>query len=1022
MSFRSGAVRILFFFVVGYAISCSPSFCQTPFGSHSALTSAKMPVTLEPNVGQVSEPIRYIARSKNFEVGLRPSGFDLSLANAGKSHSVLALAFAGSDPEASITAYELKKSESNYFTSRDSSGWYTHVPNFGRVTYRGVYPGIDVTFYARGERLEHDFVVAAGADYRAIRIRVTGADGISIRADGSVRLATHEGNVILRRPDVYQNSPQGERRLNGKFIRVSRNEIGFKVKGNNPSSELVIDPVLTYSTYIAGSGSETASAIAVDQAGNVYLTGLSQSSNFPTVAPLQSTCGSSTPCATAFLTKLNASGDAVFSTYLGGEGNDSTGIAVDANGNVIVCGAANSATFPLVNSFTTYTGFTNTYAFVLSVSADGSHLNYSSLLGRMITYGGGDMASVAVDESGEAYVTGQTGDTAFPMTTGVLGTTFPGAGHPASLFITKVGTDGTILYSTPVPGTAPSTGSSEAYANEFIPQGIAVDSSGDVYVGGYGGQGLPTTPSAMLAMFPSDPSSTGYYGFILKLNPSASAIIYATYLPYTSSVNSIALDSSGLAYVGGHPFVGFTATPGAFQTQILSGADCICGAGFVAHLNADGSAYRAATILTGTPDHSNGGSDIMSLGVDISGSVWVGGLTASSDFPLKNPIVGDFPSNNIAGFITELSGDLTSDIFSTFLNGQDGYFGTNSLYAAPAQQGVIWATGTTYDTDFPTTASSFEPSLPTLPTGALSIGHGFVSRVDSTIPAASPCLSATSLGFDPTLVNTNSAPRSISLQNCGNALLHVQNITFTTGYFSQTNTCASAIPIGGSCAINVTFAPTVAVLGGNNAGGIYSTMLISDDASFSPQMVHVVGTAITTFSVGPALSGSTTVTVQAGQAATYELAATGGAGYSGLVAVNCVQVPINYSCNVNNNSPFVQVQPGAATDFIVTLTPKSSAAGVFGSPRNRVTGVSCVVVLIAFSLFAFSTRKRANSRFRFFAGSLACIGLLASAAVVVGCGGSQSSSPPSPTQTYVAEITASDAVNSQTVPLTLNVK
>jgi hypothetical protein len=948
----------------------------------------------------------------------------LNLAGRG----ALDLNFMNANSNAPISGLDRKASESNYFSGSDPSYWRTHVANYGRLLESGLYPGIDLLFYGNGANLECDFLLAPGADSRLIRIHLQGQEKLAVGQDGSLKVKFADGDLTFQAPIIYQDAPEGRQQIEGRFLIIGKQEVGFKISRYDHSRQLVIDPILSYSTYIAASSDEETSGVAVDQAGNVYVTGLTKSSDFPTKSSIQPTCGSYTPCATAFLTKLNSAGQVVYSTYIAGEGNYTTGIAIDSKGNAILTGAAGSQNFPTLHSYTTINS-SNPDAFVLSISPDGSELNYSTLLGEVI-YGPGTI--VAVDQFGSAYVTGQTFDSTFPVTPGVLGNSFPS--YPqGTLFITKLGSDGTILYSTPVPGNVSGGTSPLLNPNQFIPSGIAVDSGGDVYISGQAGIGLPTTTGVLSEEFPNDPNG-GPYGFAMKLNPTASTILYATYLPYTMSAKAIAPLADGSVYVAGevdepalsgtNPPVslGFTTTPGAFQSQIPLGKNCTCGAGYVAHLNAAGSAYLAATLLTGTPGDSNLGTDILSLALDPSGSVWVGGITGSYDFPLKNPIVGNFTPGWAAGFITQLSGDLTSVPFSTFMNGVDGWQPIYNLFLAPATQGVVWTAGTTYDADFPTTTNAFEPSIPNPLIDGMFLNfseHTFASRIDTTIAAASTCLSSTKLKFPDTLDTETSKPVLLTIQNCGNADLHVNSISIAGQNFSQTNTCSGPVAPGQSCSITLKFTPSGTLAFGTAP---MATLLISDDASYSPQAIYLSGLNLTEFLLAPVSPPNLTATVQPGQSATYQISVTGGPGYSGAVAMNCYpSVPSTYSCNIENN--FLQVQSGTTSIFRITVAPGQASSTTFRDWK-LVTPIFCgLLMLTAVVLYAFSMKKRADLTIGSLAGWLVCIGLLATLTYITGCGGGASGSSKGPTVTYGFRAVAADvSQNGKSLNLTLNVQ
>jgi len=960
----------------------------------------ELPLNFEP--GPAISPALFVAHSANLEIRLRPLGFDL-IANP---HVDLAVQFVDANAKTTITGGDRRVSESNYFMGSDPSKWRTHVPNFGSVRYADIYPGIDLIFYGNRERLEHDFVLGSGADPHRIRLRISGQETLSLEPDGNLKLGTSSGNLLFQAPRVYQLTPKGKRYISGRFLLVRGNEVGFAIGDYDRSLPLVIDPVLTYSTYLAGSGREQTAGAIADSSGNVYVTGITTSADFPTQSAEQPTCGI-TPCAATFLTKLNPSGDIVYSTYLAGTGNFSSSIAVDPSGNVIVGGYAESSTFPTLHSYATFGCCNLSYAFVLSVAPDGSQLNYSSLLGKIAL---GTSVYVAVDQAGAAYATGQTDDTAFPITPGLIGTSIPGYPYEA-LFVTKLKNDGTILYSTPVPGTLPISPYT-VNGDNFIPGSIAVDSNGNAYIGGEAGPGLPTTTGVISTAFPNDPSSPEYFGFILKLNPTASALTYATYLPGTSAVTAVALDPNGQVFAAGAVLTSFQATPGAFQTRIPAGTNCTCNGGFVAHLNSGATAYLAATYLTGTPAPSNEGTDIESLALDASGNIWAAGITASQDFPLRDPIVNLFPptASRGAGFVAELAEDLTTDVFSTFLTGQTGNSGAYNLFVAPIQQGVVWVAGATDDSDFPTTSSAFQRTLPSSTGGS---DHTFISKIDTTVAAASTCLSAVSLGFVNAEIGVTSAPESITIQNCGNAVLHVQSISISNSVFSETSTCLVPIPPGSSCVIMVTFSPSSLV-------SPPAVMTITDDSSFSPKTITLGGYGA--FSVTPAGTGPLSETIEAGQTANYSISVNAGPLFGGTVRLSCTQVPANFTCSIT--PPGVLLSPGASQYVSVSISaPSSSATRIPSFPC-----IGCAIGVLVFLSLAFARHFQelfADSFVRFFVFAT----LLLAICVIPGCGGgadpsntSTSSTTTSSTGTYTVLIVASDGSASESLPLALTVQ
>ena len=368
------------------------------------------------------------------------------------------------------------------------------MPSFARVKYTGVYPGIDLVYYGNQRQLEYDLLVAAHADPRRIALAFEGVRALSLDAEGNLILQTSHGEITQHKPVIYQDIDGKRQTVDGRYVLRAKNRVGFHVARYDTTRPLVIDPVLSYSTYLGGSGNDIGHAIAVDSSGNAYVTGVTRSANFPGASgksdPVRPRQGSND----VFVTKLNAAGSAlVYSTYLGGSGGDiGHAIAVDSAGNAYVTGETDSGTpTPTSVPFPTTGAFDATYnlggdAFVSKLNAAGNALVYSTFLG-----GGGTERGygIAVDGSGAAYVTGHTNsDNASSGPTGGFPTVGPLQANNNSpgiydAFVTKFSPGGALIYSTYLGGTG----------NEFSLYGgaIAVDSAGNAYVGGSTGASFP---------------------------------------------------------------------------------------------------------------------------------------------------------------------------------------------------------------------------------------------------------------------------------------------------------------------------------------------------------------------------------------------------------------------------------------------------------------------------------------------------------------------------------------------------
>lgn len=615
------------------------------------------------------------------------------------SESTLRLHVEGANPHPQVVGLDQLPGVANYFLSNDPHTWRSNVPSYARVMYRNIYPGVNLVYYGHQGTLEYDWQVQPGANPRAIALTIEGAQALHLDSQGNLVLQTAQGAITQQAPIVYQDVAGQRRVIATRYLLTGPHRIGFAVGSYNPKHALIIDPVLSFSTYLGGTGDDSGYSIAVDSTGDTYIVGGTTSTDFPIATGIQGSYGGGVTCpylcGDVFVTKVNAAGTAlVYSTYLGGDSYDlGNGVAVDAAGNVYVTGYTASDNFPTANALQPTCGCSSYSgdAFVTEINAAGSALVYSTYLGGS----GEDHGSgIAVDAAGNAYVAGETYSTNFPTVNPIQPHCGDTSGcNNGDVFVAKINTAGSApVYSTYLGGNGVDSLAGEWSRGDYN-NGIAVDAAGNTYVTG---ETTSTNFPTVNALHPSCGDTSGCDdAFVAKINAAGSALVYSTYLG-GSDIDygaGIAVDAAGSAYVTGGTYSTDFPTANALQPY------CSCsGTAFVTKINPTGSALVYSTYLGGTRfDFGNG------IAVNAAGNAYVTGGTYSTDFPTVNPIqahCGD-PSrcNNGDVFVTELTGLGTGVVFSTYLGGGQLDYGTD---IAVDSVGNAYITGETDSANFPT--------------------------------------------------------------------------------------------------------------------------------------------------------------------------------------------------------------------------------------------------------------------------------------------------------------------------------
>ncbi|RXH58944.1 SBBP repeat-containing protein [Granulicella sibirica] len=637
---------------------------------------------------------------------------------------------------------------SNYLVGNDPSKWHTSVPSFGKVEYGKVYPGVDLIYYGNQKQLEFDFVVQPGADTSAIGFKV---DGTS--KGGDVRLGINEAGdltadgkgILLHKPVLYQTDAGQKRHLvDGSFVLAGTNEVRFRIGEYDRSRQLTIDPTLAYSTYFGGPGDESAYGIGVDAQGNAYVLGYCDfgQSGVPTTPGAYET-KTKTPGYGLFVTKFNQDGSAlVYSTYL----TDSQGyaqpgsIAVSKAGNAYIPGQAYNMAGAYSSTFPTTPGayqrkFSDPSArFVTELNTSGTGLVYSTFLsdsGEQFQTPGN---VIALDEAGNAYVAGTTYANGFPVTPGVF-RTGPINNNQDVAFITKLNPQGSdLVYSALVAGGG------------VVLQGMAIDASHNIYLTGFTENypDFPVTPGAYLTV----PPHNGLVPFIMKINPTASAVVYSTF--FQGLPQAIAADSAGSAYVTGSTssYSMVPTTPGAFETT--TGCNLLCYPAFVTKFNPTGTALVYSTLLAGGSRFLSTGEAIV---VNSAGEAYISGETSDPKFPVTaeafQKVTTDDHSLNTDisdDFLTRLNATGTGLVYSTRIGG-NGY--DMNRFVALDSSGNAYMQGRSVQADvdhtpknYPTTPGAYQTTWPNsyrpTPEGeAYELGAMTISKFSFGIPFCS---------------------------------------------------------------------------------------------------------------------------------------------------------------------------------------------------------------------------------------------------------------------------------------------
>lgn len=901
----------------------------------------------------------------------------------------------------------------NYFIGKDPAKWHTNVPTYAKVRYKNVYPGIDLVYYGNHRQLEYDFEIQPNANPRQIEFAIQGASQIEVDGNGDLVLTTGTGDALhFQSPLVFQVSNGQRVEVSGGYVVKDKTHIGFQLGGYDPSKPLVVDPVLVYSTYMGGAGytqpngivvdssgcvyvvgytdsvdfplttfgslapnadhvfvakldasgssliyadyiggnsQDYGMALALDSANEVYLTGFTESSNFPLVNPYQ---GQQPGPSTGFVSQISADGSTLlYSTYFGGGDFDTPmSIGIDGSGQIHIAGYTNSQNFPVANAYQASVlpnqgGVYGLYSFLSEFNANGSALVYSTYLAgnsNVVETCGNNpcwpspysqVNTLAVDPDGNSYVAGITNTYNFPVSQGPYLATNTAPQNSSVGFVSKLNSSGNLDYSTYFYG---SSGTPVYIAS------IAVDGTGAAYIAGSvqsdGTFPITSTSICNPAVF----GSACGYGFMTKFDPTGATLLYSTFLGPNNyaTPEAIALDANGDAYVAA------ITQSGAYQLdnpiQAFAGSLDV----LLVEIDPTASTQLFSTYM--------GGSTInvpTSMALDGSGNLFLVGVTDSTDFPVTSGAFQPQLAVPWDAFISKIGSSSAPSVamsppalqFSPLQVGSTSEPQSvlvRNMGSAALNIASISVNGNFAETDncgsSVSAAGSCSISVTFTPStiGALSgsivltdnaSGPPHVINLSGTGLGSVVALTPATLTFPSTTVGTSSSAQAVNLMNQGNAALTISNFQ-VTGDYGQTNNCPTSLSAGSSCTLSVTFTPTAF---GSRSG----SFTVADNAPNSPQTVQLSGTG-SDFSL---TSSPTSTNVVPGSTATYTLTvAPLGGTFPNQVNLSCSGAPAQSTCSLSQSA----VTPGShsvTVNVAIATTGSSSARALplFSVPGQR---------------------------------------------------------------------------------------
>ena len=570
----------------------------------------------------------------------------------------------------------------NYFFGNNKSKWVTNVPLYRKVQMEELYNGISARFYYDDNMLRYDFVVKPNSNISKIKIKIEGSSELFVDNGGELVIKINIGIVREGKIYAYQIVDGNKTEVKCRFEQSDNNTVFFNVGKYDKSLPLIIDPI-TYSTFIGGGSNDEIGGLSLNVSNDVYISGSSYSPDFPTTsgAYQENRAGSWD----VFICKLNSSGTSLdYSTYIGGSGQDyGTNIAIDGSNNIYLTGHTSSSDFPTTVSAYDTSYNNNIDIFVCKLNSSGTSLDYSTYIGGSSQdYG----ESIALDDMNNAYVTGYTSSSNFPITSTAFDTVQNGF---RDVFVCKLNSSGSELnYSTYIGGIKNDEATS-----------IALDGSNNIYLtGNTYSSDFPTTTNA----YDTDFNSNGGIGdaFVCKLKNDFSALIYSTFLGGhdIDLAQSIALDQSNNAYITGYTNSSdFPITSNSYDSIPNGSIDV-----FLTKLNSMGSSLEYSTFIGGI-----GADEAYALTLDKSNNAYITGFTNSYNFPTTSNAYDTIYHRNKDVFLCKINNTGSTLDYSTFL----GDTNDDEAYCiALDKSNNVYIAGQTKSIDFPITFDAYDTS------------------------------------------------------------------------------------------------------------------------------------------------------------------------------------------------------------------------------------------------------------------------------------------------------------------------